>query len=323
MNTFLVTGAAGFIGSNIVEYLINQGHRVVGLDNLSNGKLSNLETIHQHAKHHNFTFIEGDIRNPETCFNACTDVDFVLHQAALGSVPRSIEQPLLYDENNVRGTLNMLIAARDNRVKRFVFASSSSVYGDTPTLPKIETMLPSPKSPYAISKITGEYYCSVFWNVYQLPTVALRYFNVFGPKQDPNSQYAAVVPKFATAFLSDESPVIYGDGGQTRDFTFIQNVIQANVNACYASEEAFGKAMNIGCRENISVNELAEQIKTLSGSTREVRYEPARAGDVRDSLADNSLALRLLKLENLILKDEGLRHTMAWYTANIARVTTQ
>ncbi len=315
MATFLVTGAAGFIGSNLVEELLNRGETVIGLDNFSGGFKENLDWVAHHPKKALFTFVEGDIRDEKNCKELCVNSDYVLHQAALGSVPRSIEFPLMFEENNINGTLKLLIAARDVGVKRFVFASSSSVYGDTPTLPKTENQTPTPKSPYAITKLTGEFLCSVFHQCYGLPTVALRYFNVFGPRQNPNSQYSAVIPKFVTAFRKGEAPVIYGDGQQTRDFTFVKNVVQANLNACTASEASFGKAMNIGCGSRISVKQLAEQMKHIMKSPVDIRYEPARAGDVRDSLADIARAASLIGYSQLIQLDQGLQTTIDWYLA--------
>lgn len=307
MSTYLVTGAAGFIGSNLVNHLLGLGHKVIGFDNLSSGFTDNL------VPHPLFSFIEGDIRDAEACTLICKGIDFVLHQAALGSVPRSIEEPLLYHHNNVTGTLNLLLAARDARVQRFVFASSSSVYGDTPTLPKIETMPLQPKSPYAVSKLACEHYGKLFNDIYGLPTVGLRYFNVFGPRQNPNSQYAAVIPKFMTAYLANESPTIFGDGEQTRDFTFIDNVIDANLKACVAPLTSCGASYNIGCGDRISLNQLAKEIKTLTVSTAEPVYDAPRQGDVRDSLASIQLSMENLNLAPQISLRDGLDQTMAWY----------
>lgn len=311
MAHFVVTGCLGFIGSNLVASLLESGeHVVVGLDNLSTGFRDNLSQFYTHPS---FTFVEGDIRDLFVCRKVCEGADFVLHQAALGSVPRSLEEPLLYNENNITGTLNMLIASRDANVARFVYASSSSVYGDTPTLPKIETMIPRPKSPYAISKMTCEYYAKVFNDTYVLPTIGLRYFNVFGPRQNPNSQYAAVIPKFITSFLKNEAPVIYGDGEQTRDFTFITNVIAANLNGCTAPLSSCGLAYNIGCGDRISLNLLATEIKELTQSTVTPNYAPARAGDVRDSLADIELSTGGLSITSRVSLRDGLDTTIAWY----------
>lgn len=307
MSIYLITGVAGFIGSHLANRILTLGHEVVGLDNFSSGFRENL------IPHPLFRFIEGDIRDLETCNTVCKGVDFILHQAALGSVPRSIEEPLLYHTNNLTGTLNMLLAARDAGVKRFVYASSSSVYGDTPTLPKIETMPPLPKSPYAVSKLGCEYYGKIFNDIYKLPTIGLRYFNVFGPRQNPKSQYAAVIPKFVTAFLANESPTIFGDGEQTRDFTFIENVIQANLQSCVAELSSCGQAYNVGCGDRISLNMLAIAIQKLIGSSAGPVYAKPRAGDVRDSLASIELASKNLDLPDRISLQEGLDQTIAWY----------
>lgn len=313
MSHYLVTGAAGFIGSNLVDHLLSEGETVTALDNLSTGLASNIAFLKKHPNAHLLTFIEGDITDLKTCMTACEGKDFVLHQAALGSVPRSLKEPHLYNENNIVGTFNMMSAARDAGVKRFVYASSSSVYGDTPTLPKVETMVPRPKSPYAISKITNEYYGKVFTQEYGLPTIGLRYFNVFGPRQSPTSDYAAAIPKFVTAYLNNQSPTIYGDGEQTRDFTFIKNVIKANLNACQAEEDAFGLAYNIGCGSRISINDLVFAIKDIIGSDKDPIYEPSRAGDVRDSLSDVRLSEKHLNLTETISLKDGLIPTIEWY----------
>jgi UDP-N-acetylglucosamine 4-epimerase len=311
MSVFLVTGVSGFIGSNLSFFLLKEGHRVIGLDNFSTGFRDNLS---ESLSHPNFTLIDGDIRDLDTCKKACEGVDFVLHQAALGSVPRSLSEPILYHENNTGGTLNMMVAARDaGTVKRFVYASSSSVYGDTPVLPKVETMTPNPKSPYAISKLSTEHYGSVFFNAYGLQTIGLRYFNVFGPRQNPNSQYAAVIPKFITAGLRGIAPTIHGDGEQTRDFTYIDNVIQANLKSCYADASACGKAYNVGCGDRISLNLLAQEIAKLTGNTCAAVYTPPRVGDVKDSLADIHLAQQHLGVSEFISLQEGLARTVAWY----------
>lgn len=315
-HTFLVTGAAGFIGSNLVQYLLDHNHNVIAFDNLSTGKKNNLDFTKTHPNKRNFKFIKGDIQNYRSCELACEGVDFILHQAALGSVPKSIEHPLLYNENNIGGTLNIFESAKKNNVKCVVYASSSSVYGDTPTLPKIESMTPAPKSPYAVSKLTTEIYGKLYWTLYQLPTIGLRYFNVFGPKQNPNSQYAAVIPKFITSFLNNESPIIYGDGKQTRDFTYIDNVIHANIQACMASKSAFGDAFNIGCGDRISINELATIIKAETNSSANPHYKASRAGDVKDSLASIEKAQQHLNLPPFIGLNEGLIKTIEWYTKN-------
>lgn len=316
MSTFLVTGAAGFIGSNLTEHLLKEGHFVVALDNLSNGLKTNvsfLSSLPNAAQ--NLTIIEGDITNVDTCHKAVEGVDYVLHQAALGSVPRSIKHPALFHKNNTEGTLNMLIASKEAKVKRFVYASSSSVYGDTPTLPKVESMTPSPKSPYAINKITTEYYGKIFYELYKLPTIGLRYFNVFGPRQNPNSQYAAVIPKFITSFINNTSPIIHGDGLQTRDFTYVTNVIQANINACHADKKAFGEVFNIGCGKSITILKLAENIRDILGSNQNILHEATRSGDIKDSLANIEKAMSHLKLNNLISLEEGLKKTIDWFKA--------
>ncbi|NQY74872.1 MAG: SDR family oxidoreductase [Candidatus Margulisbacteria bacterium] len=322
MATYLVTGAAGFIGSNLVQYLLDNGDSVVGMDNFITGLRTNLSFVDDHPNKGLFSFVEGDIRHIEDCKQAIKGADYVLHQAAMGSVPRSIEEPLLYHENNITGTLNMLWAAKEEGIKRFVFASSSSVYGNTPTLPKIETMIPRPISPYAVSKLTGEHYCAVFNTVYQLPTISLRYFNVFGPKQSPESQYAAVIPKFVTGFLNGEPPIIYGNGEQTRDFTFIENVIKANINACTADSEAFGGAFNIGCGERISINQLSDTIKQMTESKVDAIHESPRSGDVKDSLAAIENAESHLGYKDLMPWKKGLEKTVQWYQSQVISETT-
>ena len=316
MNTFLVTGGAGFIGSHLVEALLKQGHTVRILDNLSHGRLDNLSFL-DHYPSDQYTWINGDIRDASCCAHAVQGVEYVLHQAALGSVPKSIEFPLDYHDNNVTGTLNVLLAARDHGVKRVVQASSSAIYGDSLALPKIETMTPAPLSPYALSKLTCEYYASMMQSVYHFPVVSLRYFNVFGPRQDPNSQYAAVIPKFVTAWLHNSSPVIHSDGEQTRDFTYIDNVVQANIHACFSDERSAGQVYNIGNGVNTSVNQLATTIQTLLGKDQSPVYEPARPGDVRDSLAAIERAQAEIGYEPTVQLAEGLQKTVAWYTQKL------
>lgn len=304
--SYLVTGGAGFIGSNIVRRLLEQSGRVRVLDNLSTGKLANLEDVID-----DIDFIEGDIRNLDAVIGAARKVDFVFHQAALPSVPRSIEDPASSTENNLTGTLNVLLAARDAGVHRVIYAGSSSAYGETPTLPKREDMNPDPLSPYALTKLAGEYYGRIFSRLYGLETVTLRYFNVFGPRQDPASQYAAVIPKFITAFLEGRRPVIYGDGEQTRDFTYIENVVEGNWLASRA-EKTRGEVVNLATAARISLNQLVALLRDITGITIEPIYAEARRGDVKHSLADISRAESLLGYQPRIDLREGLRRTVEW-----------
>lgn len=312
MSNFLVTGGAGFIGSNLCEKLLAEGHGVRVLDNLATGKEENLEDFTGLIE-----FERGDIRDAEAVRKSTRGMDYVIHLAALGSVPRSVADPVTTHEVNLTGTLNVLCAARDAGVKRVVCASSSSVYGDTPVLPKKEDMFPTPMSPYAVSKLSGEYYCKVFHKVYGLETVALRYFNVYGKRQDPHSQYAAVIPRFVTALIAGSSPTIYGDGGQTRDFTFVEDCNQANYKACFA-EGCAGGAYNIGAGKRISIKQLYDNISKELGSDREPVYEPARKGDVRDSLADISSARQLIGYDPAYTIDTGLNKTVQWYVDRIS-----
>lgn len=308
---FLVTGGAGFIGSHLVRHLLGEGAQVRVLDNFLTGRRENLADVEENPA---LRIIEGDIRDAGDVAEAMKGVQYVLHQAALPSVPRSVADPVTSMAIGVDGTLNILMAARDAGVKRVVYASSSSIYGDTPVLPKIETMSPTPLSPYAISKLTGEHLCAVFSRLHGLPTVALRYFNVFGPRQDPASTYAAVVPKFVTNSLKGEPSLIYGDGGQTRDFTYIDNVVAANRLACEADEPAWGKAMNVACGERISVLELFQRIARACGHEGlKPRHEEVRAGDVRHSLADISRASELLGFVPGVDLEDGLVRTIDWY----------
>jgi nucleoside-diphosphate-sugar epimerase len=311
MARFLVTGAAGFIGSNLVEALLAAGHRVRWLDNFMTGKRENLAALD------GLEFLEEDVRRPEDCRRACEGVEFVLHQAALGSVPRSVENPSLSNECNVTGTLNLLVAARDAGVRRFVFAASSSAYGDTPTLPKVETMPPRPMSPYALTKLAGEEYGRLFFELYGLETVSLRYFNVFGRRQDPLGAYAAVIPRFVSALLAGRRPQIYGDGEQTRDFTYVADVVQANLRACEASREACGQVYNVAGGARISLNELYGEVAGLLESGLRPAYVPPRAGDVRHSLADVSKARRRLGYEPRYRVAEGLAEAIQWYRENL------
>ncbi len=309
---YLVTGGAGFIGSNLTSALLAAGRRVRVLDNFLTGKRENLAGL---AEKYSDTFqlIEGDLRDIEIMRHAVEGAEFVLHQGALPSVPRSVADPVLSNEINVGGTINLLVAARDAGVKRVVFAASSSAYGDTPELPKRESMTPNPKSPYAAQKLTGEQYMRIFHEVYGLETVSLRYFNVFGPNQDPASMYAAVIPRFITAVLAGTPPTIYGDGLQTRDFTYIDNVVRANIQACEATKEACGKVVNIACGDRISLLDILEIIYGLANRRVAPRFEPSRRGDVRDSLADISLAQKLLGYDPQVGFPEGLSRTFAYF----------
>ncbi|MGH7720071.1 MAG: SDR family oxidoreductase [Gemmatimonadaceae bacterium] len=302
---FLVTGGAGFIGSHLVEHLVATGHRVTVLDNFLTGRRENLAPVSG-----SITLVEGSITDPDACRRAMGGVEFVLHQAALPSVPRSVRDPLATHEANATGTLNVLGAAKAAGVKRVVYAASSSAYGNTVELPKRESMPARPLSPYAASKLAGEVYASVFHATYGLETIALRYFNVFGPRQDPASQYAAAVPRFIVAALANDPPTIYGDGEQTRDFTYIANVVRANMLACEAPPAACGRVFNVGCGQRVTVNEIWSRIRDLTGSTVDARYEPGRAGDVRDSLASLDEIRQYLGYEPIIDLDEGLRRTV-------------
>ncbi|MBZ0220473.1 MAG: SDR family oxidoreductase [Candidatus Methylomirabilis sp.] len=314
MLRFMVTGGAGFIGSNLSEMLLVKGHSVTVFDNLATGREENLSGIISRID-----FIRGDIRDKEALEAAMKGMDYVIHLAALGSVPRSIEDPATTHEVNATGTLNVLNAARSAEVKRVVCASSSSVYGDTAVLPKEEQMTPSPLSPYAVSKITGEYYCKAFHRVYGLETVSLRYFNVYGRRQDPNSQYAAVIPRFVDAMLRGKSPVIYGDGEQSRDFTFVDDCNQANIKACFASG-CEGMHFNVGYGSKVSINDLFGKIRDSLGSKVEPAYAPPRKGDVRDSLAAISRAKELLGYEPENGIDEGIRKTVRWYLESYGKL---
>ncbi len=301
---FLVTGGAGFIGSNIVDELLKRNYEVKVLDNFSTGKRENLAEYGN-----NIELIEGDIRSYHIVKDAVAGVDVILHQAALPSVPRSINDPITSNEVNVTGTLNILEAARKNNVQKIVFASSSSVYGDNPKLPKDESMIPNPLSPYAVSKLSGEKYCSVFTRIYGLKTIALRYFNVFGPRQDPNSQYSAVIPKFIKAIMAGESPVIFGDGEQSRDFTFVRNVIEGNILAATTDCES-GIAMNCACHGRITLNELVANINEILGKNVKPVYKEPRAGDIKHSFADIDLAGKNLHYKPLVEFKEGLKITI-------------
>ena len=307
MAFYLVTGGGGFIGSNIVEDLLERGERVRVLDNFSTGRRENLAPFLDRIE-----LIEGDLRSLSIVEEAVAGVDLILHQAALPSVPRSIRDPLASHETNTRGTLNLLTAARDAKVKRVVYASSSSIYGDTPVLPKTEMMPPNPRSPYAVSKLAGEYYCRVFHSVYGLETVILRYFNIFGPRQDPSSQYSAVVPLFIKTMMTGGVPTIFGDGTQSRDFTFVANAVQANILAARASDAA-GKIFNIACGKRYSLNDLVDKLNRILGTDIHPIYKDARTGDVKHSQADISQAKRFLEYKPAIGFEDGLKQTVDWY----------
>lgn len=311
---FLVTGGAGFIGSNLVEAILKLGYKVRVLDNFSTGKMEN---IVEFLDNENFELIEGDIRNLEDCQKACKGVDYVLHQAAWGSVPRSLEFPVLYNEINVKGHLNMMQVARENNIKKFVYASSSSVYGDSPILPKKEEEIGKVLSPYALTKKLNEEYADLYFRIYGLKTIGLRYFNVFGKKQDPNGFYAAVIPKFVKQLLNNEAPQINGDGETSRDFTYVENVIQANLKACLASDEASGEAFNIAYGGRETLNNLFDKLSKLLNKNIKAKYANERAGDIKHSNADISKAKELLDYNPEYSMDEGLELTIEWYKNNL------
>jgi nucleoside-diphosphate-sugar epimerase len=309
---FLVTGGAGFIGSNIVEELLKRGHSVAVFDDFSTGRRQNLESFLPDME-----LIVGDLRDADAVRKAVQGRTFVLHQGAVASVSHSIDDPATSNEVNIRGTLNVLIAARDCGVKRVVVASSASVYGDSPLLPKVETMPVLPVSPYAVTKLAAEKYCAAFHNVYGLETIALRYFNVFGPRQDPLSQYSAVIPLFITALLKKKQPVIYGDGEQSRDFTFVANAVDANLRACYA-EGVAGEFFNVACGERYSLLDLLNSIASILGVSVQPRHEPDRSGDVKHSLADISKIKDLMNYEPSVSFHEGLARTVAHFSQETA-----
>lgn len=306
--SFLVTGGAGFIGSNLVAYLLeNNAKKVRVLDNLSTGSLDNLAEFNDDSR---FEFLEGDIRDLQTCKDAMDGIDYVSHQAALGSVPRSINDPVTSNEVNVSGFLNMLVAQNESKtVKRLVYAASSSTYGDSKSLPKIEDNIGKPLSPYAVTKLVNELYADVFYKTYGTPTIGLRYFNVFGPKQSPTGAYAAVIPLFMQALKDGKSPTMHGDGEQTRDFTFVQNAVQANVRAFFAEDKAVNEVFNIAFGERTSLNQLWDKLKSISEKEIEATYGPPRRGDVRDSLANIEKANNLMNYKPLYSVSEGLKIT--------------
>ena len=311
MSEFLVTGGAGFIGSHIVEHLVGRGAKVRAIDNLSTGKAATIDLFRGKVD-----FIEGDIRDAATCRKACRGVRVVFHEAAMPSVPKSVADPLTSHDCNINGTFNMLMAARDEKVARFVYAASSSAYGESPTLPKLESMPTDPLTPYAVNKLAGEHYCRAFAEVYGMSTVALRYFNVFGPRQDPTSQYAAAIPAFITHIMRDQPPTIYGDGEQTRDFTYIENVVRGNMLAAEA-KGLRGQVINLACGERVSVNRIIAQINKLLGKQVRPNHVDPRAGDIKHSQADITRARELLGFEPVVNFDDGLKRSIEWFKANL------
>lgn len=307
----LVTGGAGFIGSNLCRRLVAEGCSVRVIDNLLTGKMSNLDGILD-----KIDFIEADMGDPDAARSAMKDIDIVLHQGAVPSVPRSVDEPDVTHQHCVNATFTLLLAARDSKIKRFVYAASSSAYGDSPVMPKVETMITNPKSPYAAAKLFGEYYCSVFSQVYGLDTISLRYFNVFGPYQDPTSQYAAAIPAFVTAILRGQSPTVYGDGEQSRDFTYIDNVVHANLLAARAPKTG-GEVVNIACGDKITVNAIIQLINDMTGNTVAPCYAPSRPGDVKHSLADIAKAKALIGYTPVVPFRHGLEKAIHWYRENL------
>ena len=321
--TILITGGAGFIGSNLCEYFLSKNYKVVCLDNFATGNKINLTNC---LDHENFKFIEGDIRQIDDCKKALTNVDYVLHQAALGSVPRSINDPILTNEVNITGFLNMLVASRDAKVKRFIYAASSSTYGDSENLPKVEEIIGKPLSPYAITKFVNELYAEIFSKTYGLETIGLRYFNVFGPKQDPNGSYAAVIPKFVQQLINHESPVINGDGNNSRDFTYIDNVIKMNELAMLTTNpSALNTVYNTAYGDQNTLNDLVSDLKKyLSAFDPEINnipiiYGPNRAGDVPHSLASIEKAKKILQYEPKVSFQDGLKIAVKWYWENLKK----
>jgi UDP-glucose 4-epimerase len=313
MANFLVTGGAGFIGSNIVQALLKRGDWVRVLDNFSTGRRENLDFAEMSPDVMNrLEIMEGDIADLDLCRQAVGGVDYVLHQAAIPSVPRSVAMPLESNRANVDGTLNLLVAARDAKAKRLVFASSSAVYGDAPGFPRKENIMPAPLSPYAVQKLTAEHYLRIFYELYGLETISLRYFNVFGPHHDPNSEYAAVIPKFIKAFLTGTQPTVYGDGEQSRDFTYVDNVVYGNLLAVEA-QEAPGRVMNLACGGQLTLNALLVHLRDITGSGLEAVYTDPRPGDVRHSWADISLSEKVLNYRTQVQLDEGLRKAVDYF----------
>src|SRR5713101_5401832 len=309
MATYLVTGAAGFIGSTLARTLLARGEVIRGLDNFSTGKRENLVDVLDRIE-----LYEADLLDLDALHRACRGVDYLFHEAAIPSVPRSVQDPLGNNRANVDGTLNLLVAARDAKVKRVIYAASSSAYGDTPTLPKREDMPPNPISPYAVAKLASEYYMISFYQCYGLETVCLRYFNIFGPRQDPSSPYSGVLAKFITQMLAGEQPTIFGDGAQSRDFTYIDNTVEANLLAAKApASQAAGQVFNVATGTRVDLNETFQLLKKIIGYKGDVKYEPERAGDVKHSLADLSRAEKHLGYKPKVNFEEGLRRTVEWY----------
>lgn len=312
MALYLITGVAGFIGSSIAEALLARGEKVRGIDDLSTGRRENLAVLGAHAD-----FVEADINDPDACARACKGVDYIFHEAAIPSVPRSVKDPITSNHACIDGSLQLLVAARDAKVKRVVYASSSSLYGDTPTLPKHEGMLPNPISPYAVAKLSAEYYMKSFYRVYGLETVSLRYFNVFGPRQDPTSMYSGVLAKFITSMLNGQQPTIHGDGEQSRDFTFIENVVNANLLACHApADQVAGMSFNAATGSRISLNETYKLLQKLTRYSGPAAHGPERAGDIKHSLADISLASKHFGYRPSASFEVGLERTVQWYKSS-------
>jgi UDP-N-acetylglucosamine 4-epimerase len=311
-STFLVTGGAGFIGSNLCEFLVNnQAKKVICIDNLFNGKIDNISHL---LNLNNFEFVLGDINNKSLLLKLTQGIDYVLHQAAWGSVPRSMNMPIEYNENNVSGTLNVFECSRINKVKKIVYASSSSVYGDHPSLPKTEGIEGNILSPYALTKKINEFHGKLYWDVFKVPNLGLRYFNVFGKRQNPEGEYAAVIPRFIMKIMKDESPIVFGDGEQTRDFTYIDNVIQANVNACfYSAKDSFGKAFNIAFGQRVSINKLFNLINKTLNKRISLTYIQERPGDIKHSLASIIKAQKAFNYNPKIDFESGLKLSIDWY----------
>ncbi len=314
MATYLITGVAGFIGSSLARAVLAQGDKVRGVDNYATGKRENLDEILSRID-----FREADILDLNAMRNACQGVDYVLHQAAIPSVPKSVLDPLGSNQANVDGTVNVLVAARDAKVKRVVYAASSSAYGDTPTLPKHEEMIPNPISPYAVAKLASEYYMTSFYRCYGLETVSLRYFNIFGPRQDPSSPYSGVLAKFITQMLRGETPTVFGDGEQSRDFTYIDNAVSANLLACRApAQDAAGRVFNVATGRRANLKETFAILQKITGFRGELKFGPERAGDVKHSLADISRAEKHLGYKPLVHFEDGLKKTVEWYRTQMA-----